>query len=1094
MDGNGNAFAVWVQLNGSGLGDVWANRYAAGSGWGAAEQIETDIVGDAFRPEISVDGSGNAFAVWDQFDAQNIWSNRYLVGGGWGTAEVINTAIGSSQSPRIAADANGNTLAVWQQSDVNGFDIWANRYVAGSGWGTPGQIETDESGSAYDPQVAVDGYGNMVSVWYQFDGTRDGIYYNRFGGGGEPGGTLIPDAFFSDPFLGACVQAAAAANSWQFTQEVTALDCSQTDIRLLGGVQKLINLQSLNLSGTLVSKLDRLGGLGSLTTLDLSSMPNLSGVQALLPLSGLAALNLSGSAPGVLECANLDALTGSGVAVTPPATCRERIADVVFTDAAMQYCVTAAAAVAQLAFTDEVINLDCSRDVSSPIPVINQLDDLLNFPNLESVAFSRHNVSDITPLSQLPRLRSVDASSRYVTDLTPLGQLPALEAVTIKSDPLLQSTALSIDVLLGIPSLKAVYLNEQDACSGDTNLCVTGAGQLDCEQLDLLAAGLEAFTPPRSCNMPIANVVFADPNLEQCVAEIALARNYTVTEQVTDLSCSNRGITRLDGLERFGRLVALDVSNNPMIQDLSPLGWIYQLTSLLVDGTDITDFQALSKLDRLVAVFARNIAGLQDVTTLATMTRLTRVELNGSGSAGGVSCADLATLEATVLANTGSIVGYVAPLGCDLQPITPQEQSTDIDFDGDDDLVLEYAPASAAVTASWELALADTNQFLFGGTLPGLSTAAYSKATAIGFADADGDFQDDLLLQRDAASDGSVSWQVRLSGNGSYIGSISRPAGNDARAVAFNDIDDDGFADILIQEQLNGFVDYYVSWGAGPSPYSTLTPIYSFDLTLGRPQVVALEDLNNDGTADLVFDVWLGNRHCFVPRAYRNGAFEPQPVSSDCYAFDAPPNWIISAAGVADLDGNERMELVVSVRYSERSHVWEDLTLVDGPNGSKWGLMDLLAYERSESGVQRSNRAIAVTDLNSDGRADLLIEATEGANRTWVAHLALPNGTLRPAGLADGTLQLPDPRAARLQQRRSARPAAQLYQCHHWRSGALCAAEPTDCLQQHFFHVARGCGKSQGRRPRRGRAHLARERLQRPGGLDRDPRIRRISP
>jgi len=41
--------------------------------------IETDNVGDAFVPQIAVDGSGNALAVWHQFDGTvfNIWANRF---------------------------------------------------------------------------------------------------------------------------------------------------------------------------------------------------------------------------------------------------------------------------------------------------------------------------------------------------------------------------------------------------------------------------------------------------------------------------------------------------------------------------------------------------------------------------------------------------------------------------------------------------------------------------------------------------------------------------------------------------------------------------------------------------------------------------------------------------------------------------------------------------------------------------------------------------------------------------------------------------------------------------------------------------------
>ena len=54
------------------------------SGWGTAVLIETDNVGNAYNPQVAVDESGNAIAVWKQFDGtrSNIWANRYVVGEG----------------------------------------------------------------------------------------------------------------------------------------------------------------------------------------------------------------------------------------------------------------------------------------------------------------------------------------------------------------------------------------------------------------------------------------------------------------------------------------------------------------------------------------------------------------------------------------------------------------------------------------------------------------------------------------------------------------------------------------------------------------------------------------------------------------------------------------------------------------------------------------------------------------------------------------------------------------------------------------------------------------------------------------------------
>jgi hypothetical protein len=41
-------------------------------------------------------------------------------------------------------------------------------------------VETNSTGSALDPQVAVDSNGDAVAVWQQFDGLHVSIWSSRF--------------------------------------------------------------------------------------------------------------------------------------------------------------------------------------------------------------------------------------------------------------------------------------------------------------------------------------------------------------------------------------------------------------------------------------------------------------------------------------------------------------------------------------------------------------------------------------------------------------------------------------------------------------------------------------------------------------------------------------------------------------------------------------------------------------------------------------------------------------------------------------------------------------------------------------------------
>ena len=181
MDGSGNALAVWHQYDGT-RHNIWSNRYAAGTGWGTAELIENDNSGHALNPRVEMDPSGNAVAVWQHYDGTryNLYTNRYTAGSGWGTAEIIEDEQGTVSGAQVALDGSGNAVAVWSQSDGLRNNIWSNRYAADSGWGEAELIETDNSGSAYNPQIVMDGSGNAMVVWRQPSGYRNSIWSNRY--------------------------------------------------------------------------------------------------------------------------------------------------------------------------------------------------------------------------------------------------------------------------------------------------------------------------------------------------------------------------------------------------------------------------------------------------------------------------------------------------------------------------------------------------------------------------------------------------------------------------------------------------------------------------------------------------------------------------------------------------------------------------------------------------------------------------------------------------------------------------------------------------------------------------------------------------
>ena len=201
-DSSGNMVAVWYQSDGT-RDNIWANRYTAGIGWGAAQLIETNSSVDAQKPQIASDSSGNMMAVWEQSDGvlRHIWANRYTYGVGWGTAGLIEDITWDAEAPQIASDPSGNMIAVWVQYDSIQYNIYANRYVVGSGWGTAGPIEVDDAGVAQKPQIASDSSGNMVAVWQQSDGTHFNIYTNRYTPSGGWAGRVLIETGDTDAYI-----------------------------------------------------------------------------------------------------------------------------------------------------------------------------------------------------------------------------------------------------------------------------------------------------------------------------------------------------------------------------------------------------------------------------------------------------------------------------------------------------------------------------------------------------------------------------------------------------------------------------------------------------------------------------------------------------------------------------------------------------------------------------------------------------------------------------------------------------------------------------------------------------------------------------
>lgn len=147
--------------------------------WQAAGLVSADVSGSVMEPHLGFDALGNAIAIWIHNDAgvnrYDLWANRYVAGTGWGTPQVIFPGVDTRVNrPQLGVAADGTALVLWELMDdpYNPLPhILSIRFDPATGWGTANRIDNDSGTTTSDsPKLAVAANGAAVAVWDQGDG------------------------------------------------------------------------------------------------------------------------------------------------------------------------------------------------------------------------------------------------------------------------------------------------------------------------------------------------------------------------------------------------------------------------------------------------------------------------------------------------------------------------------------------------------------------------------------------------------------------------------------------------------------------------------------------------------------------------------------------------------------------------------------------------------------------------------------------------------------------------------------------------------------------------------------------------------------
>src|SRR5436190_7488041 len=248
---------------------------------------------------------------------------------------------------------------------------------------------------------------------------------------------------------------------------------------------------------------------------------------------------------------------------------------------------------------------------------------------------------------------------------------------------------------------------------------------------------------------------------------------------------------------------------------------------------------------------------------------------------------------------------------------------------------------------------------------PALLIDTRGYPTSVAAADLNGDGRPDLVSTSTGYPDMFGKVSVALgNGGGTFDAWTQFDTGSWPVSVAIGDVDEDGRLDLVTANadwygRPNGSLS--VLLGKGDGTFAPRT-----DIGILRRERVALADLDGDGHLDLVTDqsVLLGNG---------DGTFGADlPVPAGAFAL-------------GDLNGDGRLDLVSPVGaepQDELPAVWVRLGNGDGTFGPAAGM-----------GAGAYTGAVAVGDVNHDGRADIAVAETNDRSHAVSVLLGKGDGT-----------------------------------------------------------------------------------------------------
>jgi hypothetical protein len=175
VNADGTAVAVWSRSNGSNT-IIQSSTSINGGEWSTPVDDLSEVGGDAFYPQVTVDATGTAIAVWrTRSNGTNdiVQASTRPSGGSWSTPVDLSAAGEDATNPQVTVGADGTAIAVWTRSNGTNDIVQASTRPSGGSWTTPADNLSEAGQDASAPQVSVDANGTATAVWIRDNGTND---------------------------------------------------------------------------------------------------------------------------------------------------------------------------------------------------------------------------------------------------------------------------------------------------------------------------------------------------------------------------------------------------------------------------------------------------------------------------------------------------------------------------------------------------------------------------------------------------------------------------------------------------------------------------------------------------------------------------------------------------------------------------------------------------------------------------------------------------------------------------------------------------------------------------------------------------------